>query len=200
MAWASSPWAVETWAGEPAAAGGVTGTAAITNANDTSTASGTTTIVGTAAITNGGDSVAASGTAQGGQSTLGGVPFGWRNTRPRETEEQKRTRRIAQGIIRDVAKPSADVAKLSKKAAKVSEQLRADAAQYEALAAEYAAQIERDKAVLAAVMQARNNALATRQLEQRMIAAQLQAEVAMQQAEELDVVFVAVMLAAMEAV
>ena len=47
-------------------------------------------------------------------------------------------------------------------------------------------------------MQARNNALATRQLEQKMIAAQLQAESAAQQMEELDVVFMAVMLAAME--
>lgn len=64
MAWASSPWAVETWAGEPASAGGVTGTAAITNADDTSTASGWAgTVSGTAAVTNGNDTASASGNA-----------------------------------------------------------------------------------------------------------------------------------------
>lgn len=124
---------------------------------------------------------------------LGGVPL-WAQTKPRESEEQKRTRRIAQGIIRDAQKPSADIAKLSRKAANVSEQLRADVAHYEAEAAKYATEIEQ----IALVMQARNNALATKQLEQRMIQAQLQAEAAAQQVEELDVVFMAVMLAVME--
>ena len=129
---------------------------------------------------------------------LGGSP-GWNPYEKRgETEEQKRTRRIAQGIIREAQKPSADIAKLSRKAATVSEQLRADVAYYEAEAAKYATEIEQSKQAIALVMQAKNDALATRQLEQRMIAAQLQAEAAAQQVEELDVVFMAVMLAAME--
>ena len=127
---------------------------------------------------------------------LGGVPFAWDNIKPRESEEQKRTRRIAQGIIREAQKPAADVVKLSKKAATVSRQLQADIAYFEALAKQYAQEIEQSRIALA--MQARNDALATRQLEQRMIQAQLQAEAAAQQVEELDVVFMAVMLAALE--
>ena len=129
---------------------------------------------------------------------LGGVPFAWDNIKPRESEEQKRTRRIAQGIIREAQKPSADIEKLSKKASRVSAQLKADIAFYEAEAARYAAEIAQNRMAIALVMQAKNDALATRQLEQRMIAAQLMAEAAAQQMEELDVVFMAVMLAAME--
>jgi hypothetical protein len=129
---------------------------------------------------------------------LGGVPFAWDNIKPRESEEQKRTRRIAQGIIREAQKPAADIEKLSKKASRVSAQLKADIAFYEAKAARYAQQIAQNRMAIALVMQAKNDALATRQLEQRMIAAQLMAEAAAQQIEELDVVFMAVMLAAME--
>lgn len=191
-----------TNANDAAAASGtttVTGTAAYSNANDASTASGWAgTVSGTAAVTNANDTAQASGTVVGGQSTLGGVPFSWNNTKPRETEEQKRTRRIAQGIIREAQKPAADIAKLSKKAATVSEKLRADVAYYEAEAAKYATEIAQSKQAIALVMQAKNDALATRQLEQRMIAAQLQAEAAAQQMEELDVVFMVAMLAAME--
>ncbi len=129
---------------------------------------------------------------------LGGSP-GWNPYEKRgETEEQKRTRRIAQGIIREAQKPAADIARLSRRAATVSEKLKADVAYYEAEAAKYATEIEQSKQAIALVMQAKNDALATRQLEQRMIAAQLQAEAAAQQAEELDVVFMAAMLAAME--
>ncbi len=47
---------------QPATASGVTGTSATTNANDTSSASGTTTIVGTSSTTNANDVSAASGT------------------------------------------------------------------------------------------------------------------------------------------
>lgn len=46
-------------------------------------------------------------------------------------------------------------------------------------------------------MNALNDALATRQLEQQLVIAQLHAEMVRQQIEELDVVFMAVMLAAM---
>jgi hypothetical protein len=199
MAWASSPWAVEPWAGEPAAAGGVTGTAAVTNADDVSTASGWAgSISGAAAVTNANDTAQASGMAGGQEPRLGGVPLPISSLQRRETEEQKRTRRIAQGIIRDAQKPSADLEKLAKKASKVSEQLKADVAFYEAEAARYAQEIAQSKQAIALVMQARNDALATRQLEQRMIAAQLQAEAAAQQMEELDVVFMVAMLAAME--
>lgn len=45
----------------PAASSGVTGTVAYTNANDTSSASGTTTIVGTVSVTNANDTSSASG-------------------------------------------------------------------------------------------------------------------------------------------
>lgn len=132
------------------------------------------------------------------QQKLGGVPA-WNPYEKRgETEEQKRTRRIAQGIIREAQKPAADLEKLSKKASKVSGLLQADAARYEADAARYATEIAQSKLAIAQVMMARNDALATRQLEQRMIAAQLQAEFARQMVQELDVVFMAVMLAAIE--
>lgn len=129
----------------------------------------------------------------------GGFPFGGTGgglaqIKPRESEEQKRTRRIAQGIIREAQKPAADVEKLAKKAERVSAQLKADIAYFEALAEQYAREIEQTRLA----MQARNDALATRQLEQRMIQAQLLAEAAAQQREELDVVFMAVMLAALE--
>lgn len=50
------------WVPVSAAAGGITGTLATTNASDTSAASGTTTIVGTLAKTNANDTSAASGT------------------------------------------------------------------------------------------------------------------------------------------
>jgi hypothetical protein len=51
-----------TWNTSLTTAGGVDGTVAYTNANDTSTASGTTTIVGTLARTNANDTSTASGT------------------------------------------------------------------------------------------------------------------------------------------
>jgi hypothetical protein len=116
-----------------------------------------------------------------------------------ESEEQKRNRRIAQDIIKKAQKPDADIAKLSIKARDVSQRLKADAERFEAFAAQLALELERayTKRLLAEVMQARNNALATRQLEQQMIAAQLQAEANRQQIEELDVVFMVVMLAAL---
>ncbi len=50
------------WEQVVGAGGGVTGTVAATNANDTSAASGTTTVTGTLAKSNGGDTSAASGT------------------------------------------------------------------------------------------------------------------------------------------
>ena len=216
--------AATTNANDTATASGVVGspvigTGATTNANDTPSASGTTTVIGTSATTNSNDASAASGwagavsgtaavtnaddAAQASGTVEGGFPFGGTGgglaqIKPRESDEQKRTRRIAQGIIREAQKPSADVGKLAKKAGKVSAQLRADVSYYEAEAAKYAKEIEQSKQAIALVMQARNDALATRQLEQRMIQAQLLAEAAAQQIEELDVVFMAVMLAALE--
>ena len=216
--------AATTNANDTATASGVVGspvigTSATTNANDTPSASGTTTVIGTsattnandasaasgwagavsgtAAVTNANDAAQASGTVEGGFA-FGGTGGGLAQIKPRESDEQKRTRRIAQGIIREAQKPSADVGKLAKKAEKVSAQLRSDVSYYEAEAAKYAKEIEQSKQAIALVMQARNDALATRQLEQRMIQAQLLAEAAAQQIEELDVVFMAVMLAALE--
>lgn len=51
---------IQIWVSE-SSGGGVTGTSATTNANDTSAASGTTTVVGTSATTNANDTSAASG-------------------------------------------------------------------------------------------------------------------------------------------
>jgi len=129
----------------------------------------------------------------------GGVPAWNPYQATGESDEQKRNRRIAQGIIKQAQKPDADIAKLSIKARDVSQRLKADAERFEAFAAQLALELERayTKRLLAEVMQARNNALATRQLEQQMIAAQLQAEANRQQIEELDVVFMVVMLAAL---
>lgn len=62
------PTASAATAAGPASAGGVTGTVAYTNANDTSAASGTTTVVGTLSTTNANDSCAASGSVGGGVS------------------------------------------------------------------------------------------------------------------------------------
>ena len=53
----------------PVDSSSVSGTAAITNADDTSAASGTTTIVGTSATTNSNDTSNASGTVGGGSVT-----------------------------------------------------------------------------------------------------------------------------------
>jgi uncharacterized protein YeaO (DUF488 family) len=129
----------------------------------------------------------------------GGVPAWNPYVATGESEEQKRNRRIAQGIIKQAQKPDADIAKLSIKARDVSQRLKADAERFEAFAEQLALELERayTQRLLAEVMQARNNALATRQLEQQMIAAQLQAEANRQQIEELDVVFMVVMLAAL---
>lgn len=63
MTWGVASWGELPWSGEPAAAGGgVSGTLATTNANDTSAATGTTTVTGTLAKTNANDSSSASGT------------------------------------------------------------------------------------------------------------------------------------------
>lgn len=131
-------------------------------------------------------------------STGGGVPAWNPYARTGETEEQKKTRRLAQGIIARAKKPNADVEKLATQAKRVSQALQDDARGFEAEAAYLQQQLLIGAAVRAKLMQAQNDALATRQLEQRMIAAQLQAEFAWQQVEELDVVFMAVMLAALE--
>jgi hypothetical protein len=212
-----------TNANDTSAATGTTtivGTLARTNANDTSAASGTTTITGTLATTNANDSVVASGSAGAITGTVaytnnddtaaavgaagsaqpqgGGVP--WNVYAPTgETEEQKRTRRLAQGIIARAKKPTADIGRLKEQAARVSGLLREDAERLDALAERYQAELRQraDEALRDTLMRARNDALATRQLEARMVQAQLQAESARQQIEELDIVFMAVMLAAL---
>lgn len=184
----------DTLAASGSSGSSVTGTVAYTNNDDTLSASGWAGIVsGTLTTTNADDTLAAIGNAGAG-FPFGGTGGGLAQIKPRESEEQKRTRRVAQGIIREAQKPAADVEKLAKKAEKVSAQLKADIAYFEALAEQYAREIEQTRLA----MQARNDALATRQLEQRMIQAQLLAEAAAQQREELDVVFMAVMLAALE--
>lgn len=131
-------------------------------------------------------------------STGGGVPWNvWGKTG--ETEDQKRTRRLAQGIIARAKKPSADIGRLKEQAARVSGLLREDAERLDALAERYQGELRQraDDALRDTLMRARNDALATRQLEARMIQAQVQAESARQQIEELDIVFMVVMLAAL---
>lgn len=65
----ANPWQLfaprSIWVPVSTAGGSVTGTSATTNANDTSTASGTTTVVGTSATTNAADTSAASGSVGG---------------------------------------------------------------------------------------------------------------------------------------
>lgn len=131
-------------------------------------------------------------------STGGGVPWNvWGKTG--ETEDQKRTRRLAQGIIARAKKPTADIGRLKEQAARVSGLLREDAERLDALAERYQVELRQkaDDALRDTLMRARNDALATRQLEARMIQAQVQAESARQQIEELDIVFLVVMLAAL---
>lgn len=129
----------------------------------------------------------------------GGVPP-WNPYATRgETEEQKRTRRLAQGIIKQAQKPLADVEKLANKAKEISRKLQRDAEAYELEARQLSIELARayDARLKTAAMNALNDALATRQLEQQLVIAQVHAEMARQQIEELDVVFMAVMLAAL---
>ena len=102
-----------------------------------------------------------------------------------ETEEQKRLRREAQGIIQRIkqadpvqSEPLLDEAK------SVSSELQSAIAELEALAETYKNRIE--------AQQASEEALALRTL---LIEAQLQAELLQQQAEELDVAYIFMMLA-----
>lgn len=132
-------------------------------------------------------------------TTGGGVPH-WNPYRPTgETEEQKRARREAQGIIQRAKQPKADIQELFKEAATVSTFLKSDIERLEKQAVEYQALIDqrRTKARAEALAIARNDALATRQLQAQLIEIQLMAERQAQQIEELDVVFMAVMLAAL---
>lgn len=135
--------------------------------------------------------------------TGGGVPGRtlWNPYHPTgENEEQKRNRRMAQGIIARVKKPSADISKLSTQAARVSKALQQDAAWFDLQISLILAELQKranDEALRAALMQAQNDALATRQLEETMLRAQALAAQARQQIEELDIVFMVIMLAAL---
>lgn len=106
-----------------------------------------------------------------------------------ETEEQKRLRREAQGIIQRIKQADpvqADA--LLDDSKEISRQLQDAITALEALAAEYQAQLEAQQA-----LRAQEEAAALRNL---LIEAQLQAELLQQQVEELDVAYIMFMLAA----
>ena len=105
------------------------------------------------------------------------------------TEEQKRLRREAQGIIQRIKQADPVQAdELLDDSKEISRQLQGAIAALEALAAEYQAQLEAQQA-----LRAQEEAAALRNL---LIEAQLQAELLQQQVEELDVAYIMFMLAA----
>ncbi len=106
-----------------------------------------------------------------------------------ETEEQKRLRREAQGIIQRIKQADPVQAdELLDDSKEISRHLQGAIAALEALAAEYQAQLEAQQA-----LRAQEEAAALRNL---LIEAQLQAELLQQQVEELDVAYIMFMLAA----
>ena len=133
------------------------------------------------------------------RATGGGVPK-WNPYRPQgETEEQKRIRREAQGIIAKAKVKGADIPALFEQAKQVSGLIKADIDRLEKQAAEYQELLtkRRTQARIEAFAMAQNDALAQKQLQQALVEIQIQAELMAQQAEELDIVFIAVMLAAL---
>ena len=128
----------------------------------------------------------------------GGVP--WNPYRPSgETEQQKTARRIAQGIIQRAKEPQADIPALFEEAREVSAEIKADIAQIELDIQGLLALIDKrqTKLRLDALRKSQNDVLARRQMEAALIDLQLRAEAQAQQIEELDVVFMVVMLAAL---
>ena len=106
-----------------------------------------------------------------------------------ETEEQKRLRREAQGIIQRIKQADAVQADaLLDDSKEISRQLQDAIAALEALAAEYQAQLDAEMAQQAQEQSSRLRSL--------LIEAQLQAELLQQQVEELDVAYIMFMLAA----
>ena len=106
-----------------------------------------------------------------------------------ETEEQKRLRREAQGIIQRIKQADAVQADaLLDDSKEISRQLQDAIAALEVLAAEYQAQLDAEMAQQAQEQSARLRSL--------LIEAQLQAELLQQQVEELDVAYIMFMLAA----
>lgn len=106
-----------------------------------------------------------------------------------ETEEQKRLRRKAHGIIQRIKQAEPEQAEqLLDDSKEVSRELQDAIAALETLSAEYQAQLEAQQA-----LRAQEEAAALRNL---LIEAQLQAELLQQQVEELDVAYIMFMLAA----
>ena len=106
-----------------------------------------------------------------------------------ETEEQKRLRREAQGIIKRIQKAQPEQATdLQEEAEGISAELRAAIERLE-LAADAFEQAMKAKQAAKAQKQAK-------ELQSLLIEAQLQAEILQQQVEEMDVAFVMFMLAA----
>ena len=131
-------------------------------------------------------------------SAGGGVP--WNPYRPSgETEQQKTARRIAQGIIQRAKEPQADIPALFEEAREVSASIKADIAQIDLDIQGLLALIDKrqTKLRLDALRKSQNDVLAMRQMEAALIDLQLRAEAQAQQIEELDVVFMVVMLAAL---
>ena len=128
----------------------------------------------------------------------GGIPWNpYRRTG--ETEEQKYARRVAQGIIAKAKEPNADIAALLEQAKPVSLFLAADIERLDRLAAEYQALVDvrRTRVRLAGLAAVKNDALATKQLAKEVDAIKALSDQLAVQAEELDIVFVMMILAAL---
>lgn len=180
---------------------GHSGTGATSQAQ-TAAGSGTVTpatgITGTGATSQAQTSAGAGNVASNFVQTSGGVP--WNPYRPSgETEQQKTARRIAQGIIQRAKEPQADIPALFEEAREVSASIKADIAQIELDIQGLLALIDKrqTKLRLDALRKSQNDVLAMRQMEAALIDLQLRAEAQAQQIEELDVVFMVVMLAAL---
>lgn len=210
----------DTLAASGSVGSAVSGTLATTNANDTSAASGTTTVTGTVAYTNANDTAAASGwagivsgtlavtnaadtlvasgsAAQSATAQNSGGELPWSKTpQAKKFREQEELRKQAQALIEQAQRPEADISALTFKAEAVSLLLQEDIARLERDAQAYQERLAKQakKATQAKLMNAQNDARATRMLQAQVIDAQLRAQALV---EELDVVFMAVMLAEM---
>lgn len=120
------------------------------------------------------------------QGGLHGLNAQFRRT---ETEEQKRLRREAQGIIKRIKKAEPQqVEELLDDSADISRRLQEAIKAFNLRAARYQLELEEQEA-----LQAQEQA---RILQYLLIQAQLQAEQLQQQAEELDVAYIVMMMAA----
>lgn len=188
---------------QTSAGAGVIGHQGTGSTSQAQTAAGTGTVAPATGITGTGatsqaQTAAGVGEVSSNTQPNGGVPWN-PYAKTGETEEQKRARRIAQGIIQKAKEPDADIPALFEEAKEVSGFLKSDIERLDRQAAEYAALLEkrRTKLRMQAYSEAKNDGLALRQIQAELIQIQLQTEAQAQLVEEIDVVFMVAMLAAM---